>query len=85
MTDRIAEPSNRDIAIEIAVFSYRHSKIYERVLAALDKKDSENANLKEEVERHEATLRLIAIPELQDKYTPQQLAKHTLRMEPLQP
>ena len=26
-----------------------------------------------------------AIPELQDKYTPQQLAKHTLRMEPLQP
>lgn len=33
----------------------------------------------------EATLNLIANPELQNDYTPQQLARHALRIEPLPP
>ena len=31
----------------------------------------------------EAALKLIAFPELQSDYTPQQLARHALRIEPL--
>jgi phage anti-repressor protein len=34
---------------------------------------------------YKSSLRIIADPERQDKYTPQQIAKHTLRMEPLKP
>ena len=39
----------------------------------------------EQFELYENTLKLIAVPKLQDKYTPQQLAKHALRMEALKP
>ena len=37
------------------------------------------------VKLFEATLKLIAFPEMQNDYTPQQLAKHALRIEPLPP
>lgn len=76
MTDRTAE-----LEAELSTLK----EIYKERCDNANLAWAENAKLKEEVERHEATLRLIAIPELQDKYTPQQLAKHTLRMEPLQP
>jgi hypothetical protein len=41
--------------------------------------------LTERIRLLEATLKLIAYPELQDNYTPQQLARHALRIEPLSP
>lgn len=57
----------------------------EEAESEITKLKSELEAVKEEHELWQATLRLIAVPELQDKYTPQQLAKHALRMEPLQP
>ena len=41
--------------------------------------------LNERIRLLEATLKLIAYPERQDDYTPQQLARHALRIEPLRP
>ena len=44
-----------------------------------------NKEMEERIRLFEATLKLIANPELQDNYSPQQLARHALRIEPLSP
>jgi hypothetical protein len=53
----------------------------EAIMKVLDERDS----LRREVERLESALRLVAEPERQERFTPQQIAKHALRMEPLEP
>ena len=38
-----------------------------------------------DIDLYKSSLRIIAEPERQNKYTPQQIAKHALRMEALKP
>lgn len=51
--------------------------------AELDLKDQQSTALELEVERLEAALKVIVMGD--EKYTAEQIAKHALRLEPLQP
>lgn len=51
----------------------------------IEKLEQERDAALADVQRLEAALKLVAVPELQDRFTAQQIAKHALRMEPIQP
>jgi len=63
--------------------SKRQGEVLEKVVERVESERKRVEALETEVERYENTLRCIAEPERQDRYTPQQLAKHALRTESL--
>ena len=88
-TDRVREiakgivtSSNRKMPCDGAYFEGMTNTLvdsFTNAILSFSKAESELFEL------YENTLKLIAVPKLQDKYTPQQLAKHALRMEALKP
>lgn len=66
-------------------FNRTRDQILFHMHEAIERSGKEILHWMEEVARLNSALLLIAEPEMQDKYSPQEIAKHALRFEPLKP